>query len=407
MTTSSRGRLLQTNADQVLASACSYSLVMLVARASSPHDFGVFLITFGTVTVTTAVGRSAFGAILGMDLARADAASARDLETRSTAAVLGLGVAVGLLLAVLGLVVGGAIEPAILVVASVLPLVLLQDLARFGLVAKARPGRALLADALWLSPSLVLIVVDLLRGGATAPGWAALVWASGLVASLLLLESQGALHRPAFTGLVPWLTYDRRRVHLGADAAMAGLAPVGNGILAAAVSGASATATVRGAAAVFAPLATLALAMSLGAVPEAKRRRPETALRFLLGLTAALVALSAVWGLLLLVMPDSWGEAILGRTWELAKPILPLLALEYLGLGMWTGATAMLRYSDATRTALRMRLVYAPASLVLPVVALGFLGGVTAFAATLAVLGLLVGVIGLVLGVRAVRAKVD
>ena len=403
--TSSRGRLLQTNVDQVLSSACSYSLVMLVARASSPHDFGVFLITFGTVTVTSAIGRSAFGAILGMDLARTDAAAGQDLESRSTAAVLGLGVVVGVLLAVLGLVAGGPIAQAVLVVAAALPLVLLLDLARFALVAKAHPVGALVADAVWLAPSLLLIAVDLLRGATTSPGLAALVWAAGLVAALVLLRVGGALSRPRVAGLGRWLTSDPRRVHLGADAAMAGLAPVGNGILAAAVSGAAATATVRGAAAMFAPLATLGLAMSLGAVPEARRRPQDAALRFLLGLTAALVALSAAWSLLLLVLPDSWGEAILGPTWELAQPILPLLAVEYLGLGMWTGATAMLRFSDQTRTALRMRLVYAPASLVLPVVALGLLGGVTAFAATLAVLGVLVGVVGLVLGVRAVRQQ--
>lgn len=326
------------------------------------------------------------------------------MEARSGAAVLTMGSLIGVCLGSFGLVAGGEVIGAVAVLAASLPLVLLQDLARFGLVARARPERAIVADACWLVPPLALIATDLARGSTSEPLIGALVWFGGLLLSLLWLSRGGHLRPPVYEGLAEWLRADPRRWHLAADAAMAGLAPVGNGLGAAAVAGADATASVRGAAAMYAPLATMGLTVSLGAVPEAKRRGPGGALHLLLGVTGLLVVVSAVWAGLLLNLPTQVGELILGATWQSAEPIVPYVAVEYVGLAMWTGATAMLRFTNSTRTALRIRSVYAPAALVLPVVALVASDDARAFAATLAILGFGVGAFGLAIGVRRMRA---
>lgn len=402
--TAVRARVVQTTVDQIVSSACLYSLIMLMARALSPREFGLFLIGFGVLTLASAIGRSMFGALLGMDLPSLGAEKSRDVEARSVASLLIFGSAVGAVLATFGALAGGRILGPLLVVSVALPLVLLLDLVRYGLVARGAPVRALLADTIWVLPVGVLVSVDLFRGSVSSPGTAAFVWATGLVGSLGWLHFHGRIAPPRFRGLRTWLISDPRRLHLGLDASMAGLVPVGNGIGAAAVSSAVATAAVRGSAAMFAPLATLAMAVSLGAVPEAKRRLGGQALRFLLGVTGTLMAVSAAWGTLLLAVPDQIGEEILGSSWAVAEPLLPFVAAEYLGLAMWTGATAMLRYSNATRTALRIRLLYAPTSLVLPVVALAITDDVRAFVATLAALALLVGTAGIWLAVRRILA---
>jgi O-antigen/teichoic acid export membrane protein len=398
----SRRRLLIANVDQVVSSGCSYALVMLVARGSSPQDFGMFVIAFGVAMLTVAVCRASFGAVIGMDTGRIPVGALHDLEARSAGAVVVIGGAVGVGLVVLGVLMDASTTTAVVVLGCALPMVLVQDFARYSLVARGQPGRPLIGDLVWLLPTLSLLIVDLLRDGASGPGAAAAVWAAGLVGSMLSLAVRRALPHPVITGVMSWVSHDRRRIHLGTDATFSGLAPVGNGILAAAVAGSQATAAVRGAAAVFAPAATLALAVSLIAVPEARRRDRSQAFPFLWRATWLLAGLTCVWALIAWQLPDAAGEAILGETWSLAHPIVPLIGIEFVGLAVWTGATAMLRYSDATRTALRVRLWYAPASLLLPVLALQ-LSGVRAFAATLAALGVLVAVVGLSLGVRMMR----
>lgn len=398
-----RARLVTVTVDQVVASACAYVLVLLVARSASPSEFGVFVIGFGIITVAAAIGRSAFGAVLGMDLPTLDQAAAHELSRRSAAAVLLLGLPPSLALGVVAVAVDGSISHTMWVLAAALPALMLQDLVRFDLVARGRPQHALRAELIWLAPPLLLLVTDLVRDRASSPALAGLLWLGGLIGSLVTLALSGRVPTPRFAGIRSWVISDPRRFHLGADATMSGLAPVGNGIGAAAVASAAATAAVRGAAAIFAPLATLFLAMSIGAVPEARRRDARSALRLLGLLTALLVGVAILWGAIMLFLPDSIGTEILGETWATAEPLIPYLALEYVGLALWSGGTAMLRLANETRLALTFRLVYAPATLVLPVLALWLSDDVRWFAATLAGLGLAVGAIGLLTGVHRVR----
>lgn len=396
-------RLATIALDQVLASACAYVLVLLVARSASAHDFGLFIIGFGVVTVAAAIGRAGLGAVLGMDLPVLGPDSGNDLTRRSGAAAVLLGLVATAALLAIAVSARGEVGATLCVMAGLVPMVLLQDLARYDLVARGRPQFALAGELVWLMAPLTLLLSDLVRDHTTSPVIAVSTWAGGLVGSLGVLGLAGQLRRPRFVGLSLWLTSDIRRFHLGADAAMSGLAPVGNAIGAAGVAGAATTAAVRGSAAVFAPLATLNLAMTLGAVPEARRRAAKPALRLLLTLTGGLVTIAMVWGGLMLTLPDRVGTEILGDTWTYAAPLIPYVAAEYVGLAVWSGATAMLRLAGDTRRILVLRLVYAPATLVLPVVALWVSDDARWFAGVLALLGLGVGGVGLAMGIRAVR----
>ena len=79
------------------------------------------------------------------------------------------------------------------------------------------------------------------------------------------------------------------------------------------------------------------------------------------------------------------------------------MCVEYLGVALWTGGAAMLRYASATRTVLRVRTAYAPAAVVLPVALLAIRDDPRVFAAVLAVLAWVVGPVAITLGLRAMR----
>ncbi len=295
----------------------------------------------------------------------------------------------------------GAHLLALLGVAALL--VMLQDLARYTAVANGSPTRALLADTVWLVPCIGALVVDIGSTWALSAASGLVVWLAACAASMAVCLSTRLLARPRFSGLWSWWLGDERRRHLGADSVLSGLAPVANGGGAALVAGASAVAAARGAAMLFAPIATLMLAMTLAAVPEAHRRRRTEAVRLLTGLTGLLVLAAVVWGGLALAAPDAVGRALLGDSWELAEPVIPLVGLEYAGLALWTGGTAMLRYASATGVIVRLRLAYAPAAVLLPVLALATNDDPRHFVAALAVLAWVVGCVAVVSGVRAVR----
>jgi hypothetical protein len=389
-------------ADQILASAAWYLPVLFVGRASEPAEFGVFLIAYGALAMAMAASRAMFGVVIGMDLEHR-AGRGLPAPRHDAGGVLVLATATSLVMLVSAVLVpaaGGLV--ALLALAAAV--VLLQDLARYTAVAAGRPDRALLVDAVWLFPSLGVLVVDLGTSWTMSATVGMTIWVASMTASLVVAAVTGLVAPPRFGGLVPWWLNDARRHHLGADSLLSGLVPVANGWIAALVGGAAVVASVRGSAMLFAPIATLMLAMTLAAVPEARRRGGAAARQFLLVLTGVLLVSALAWGTVTLVLPDQLGRELLGDSWHVAEPVIPLVCLEYVGLTLWAGGAAMLRYASATRAVLRVRLAYAPAAVVLPPAALWLGDDPRFFAGALALLAWAVGGTTMALGLRAMRA---
>ncbi|QBR94183.1 hypothetical protein [Nocardioides euryhalodurans] len=397
-----RGRLTISVADQVLASAAWYFPVLFVGRAVAPQEFGVFLVAYGALALAMAVSRAMFGVIVGMDVS--SVSRSHEVLRLTTGGVLSSGAAAAaLLLAAAVVASGGRTLVALLGVAAVV--VLVQDLARYTAIAVGTPVVALLMDTVWLVPCVVGLALDV--GGRlslSATGGMSL-WLAAGAGSLAVGALAGVLAPPRFSGLWGWWRGDARRRHLGADSALSGAVPVANGWGAALVAGATVVAAVRGAAMLFAPVATLMTAMTLAAVPEALRRRPREAVRLLGTLTGLLVLCAAGWGVIAALLPDAVGRGLIGDTWTVAESVVPIVSVEYVGLAMWTGGTALLRYASDTRAVLRARLLYAPAAAVLPVAALAIDDDPRLFAVVLAVLAWLVGGSTFAIGLRAARHK--
>lgn len=396
-------RIAVVVADQALASAAWYAPVLLVGRAVTPGEFGVFLIAFGAVATALAVSRAMFGIVVGMDAAAMEHDPGLRRTLRLSAGgvtVLGLLVSLSLLAASLLVPIGSG---TLLLLAVGAALVLPQDLARYTAVARARPGLALLVDLVWCVPPLVGIGLDV--GGVVRLSGeeGMLLWLAAVLGSVLVAGATGLLARPQYAGLLTWWRSDRRRRDLGSESLLGGAVPVVNGWGAALVGGAVAVAAVRGAAMLFAPVMMLMLVLTLAAVPEAHRRSPADARRLMLALTGLLTLAAVVWGGIVLVLPTPAGRGILGESWDVARPVVPWVCLEYVGVAWWTGGAAMLRYASATRTVLRVRLAYAPAAVALPVVLLALRDDPRTFAAVLAVLAWVVGPASVALGLRAMR----
>jgi hypothetical protein len=82
--------------------------------------------------------------------------------------------------------------------------------------------------------------------------------------------------------------------------------------------------------------------------------------RFSRWLSAALVALALLWGVVLAVLPDNVGHALLGSTWASARALLLPLVLVMAAVGAGLGALAGLRVLGASRNSMRARLVVVP-----------------------------------------------
>ena len=127
----------------------------------------------------------------------------------------------------------------------------------------------------------------------------------------------------------------------------------------AAVVSSIAVGTIRGASALLTPINVLISAVGMGAVAEAARHTWPVARRLLVGVTVGLVAITVMWAGLLLALPAPWGQELLGASWQPAHRLLPVTAMEVLGLSLWQGSIALMLTGGYTKLALRFRMAYA------------------------------------------------
>src|SRR5690606_17373473 len=124
----------------------------------------------------------------------------------------------------------------------------------------------------------------------------------------------------------------------------------------------------RGAQVVMGPVNILFFGASMQALPVFVRqasRDPKVVLRSARILSTALVLCAATWGAAAAALPESVGEALLGRSWIEARPLVPVFALIHIVSGATRGATVGLRSFAAASTSLSIRAVLAPAIVLL------------------------------------------
>jgi O-antigen/teichoic acid export membrane protein len=375
-------------ADQGLSAATNFALSVIVARAVDADQFGAFGIAFAIYMITRGISTAMWATPVTIRHASTEADERIAQVTVSAGAALLTGVAVAVPMLLVAVAIGGTIGEALLPLSICMPGLLLQDAWRQGFITHAVPGKAAINDLVWavLQISGVATVVVVVEDPTIAP--MILAWGlSGSLAGLFATVQSG--HWPRFLS-VPQMMRDHR--HLGPQFAGEFLASTGQGqvtlIALAAVSGTTATAGFRGAQVLFGPQRVLANGLILALLPEAARVRssPHHLHWLVRALSTFNTAMAVALGGILLLLPASAGEAILGDSWAATRPvILPMTVLGVTGT-LASGPSIGLRVIERASTCLRIQLLLSPLALVFALVGM-VMGGAAGAAWGLAVAG--------------------
>jgi O-antigen/teichoic acid export membrane protein len=153
--------------------------------------------------------------------------------------------------------------------------------------------------------------------------------------------------------------------------------------------GAVGVAALRGASLLFSPLNTAFNSVRIAMIPELVRTRDTPRYRRgLMETGGILLALGVVWGVVVLLLPDSIGRIALGDTWDSAKELRLPNAVQALAMVGYTTLLAYYRSSSLHSHSSWMRGILAGMTLAVPffaALAFGVQGGAWGFAAAVAV----------------------
>lgn len=358
--------------DQSLSSLTNVALGILVARASSPAEFGAFSLAISSYILALGTARALSSEPLVVRFGAASTARWREATAAAAGVALVVGLGAGAVCVVVGSI-GGGIGGAVFVALGVLfPGLLLQDIWRFAFFAQGRGGAAFANDLVW-AVVLLLAVLGLERAGRTSATWFVVAW-GGSAAVAAVLGIRQAKVVPAPLRVKSWLHAhgDLAPRYLGEFAALTGAGQlVFYGI--AAIGGLVAAGALRACRILLGPLNVLFLGLPLFAVPWGVRTLTSSVRRLhrlAVILSASLAAVSVALGGALYALPSGVGVQLLGRSWEYAQPLFLPLAIGMAALGLSLGPEVGLRSLAAAKRSLRARLLTSP------LVVVGGLGGV-------------------------------
>ncbi|MFD9717056.1 hypothetical protein [Streptomyces sp. NPDC059076] len=350
------GRLSWGLADQAVCSLTNFAVGIYVARSLGLAAFGVFSLAWLTYGVVLSVSRGLATDPLMVRFSGVEVASWRGAVARSSGTTLGIGATVGTLFLVIGLALGGQLGTAFAALGLVLPALLLQDAWRFSFFAAGTGRKAFVNDLLGgiaLIPAMVVAArVDTVAAFVLAWG------TSAAVAAVYGCLQSGI--RPRLTGAREWLRQHRDLGYryLVENVGVSGAAQLrayGLGL----IVGVSAVGVIRGAELLLAPFLAALMGLSLVTVAEAARvlrQAPHRLRMFCLLLGGGQAVAALLWGAALLLVPDRFGEFVLGAVWHSASTLIVPATLGVAGAGLGVGAAAGLRALGAARRSLRCQL---------------------------------------------------
>lgn len=381
-----RGRVAWVVIDQGLSSVSNLALGVVVAREVGAHAYGAFSIAYSIYLLALVLNRAVSSDPLVIRYSDGAVPARRAAIRRSAGAAVATGLAVGLLCALAGLAVGGDVGNSLLALALFLPGLLVQDAYRFAFFALGTPAQAGANDAVWVLLQAFAFAAVIVLGQSTAPVLLGAWGAAATLAALVAPWQAGAAPSPRQAS--EWIRehgdlVGRYVLDVISVAGSVQLTVLGLSLIA----GLQAAGSLRAAWVLLGPLNALFLAAQSAAVPEGVRlgRGAVADLkRMCLELAIVLAALAGVWVLVLAVMPDHLGRALLGASWHGAREVLVPLGLSNIAVGVIVAANSGLRVLADARRALRARIQ------ILPVTAVGGLGGAVLGGAWGAAVGLLV-----------------
>jgi O-antigen/teichoic acid export membrane protein len=348
-----------TMADQIVSSGTNFVVAVLVARSVTTAEFG----SFGLLVVV-------FMVLIGISRAwTTEPLAIRCSAPRDFADGVPFVAGTALALGVCGgvsLVVGAAIlrglSASVMTMSLFLPVLLLQDALRVSLIVTGRARAATANDAVWFVVSAVVLAASASTlTVATAVGF----WGVGALIAAVLGLAQLRLRHLGQPGA--WV---RRHRDLGWRFSVEYLAAASIGHLLVLIVGATAglagAGAIRGAQVLLGPVTVLFAAVALQAVPHLSSSAGDvgSVWRLSIRLSAGLATIAAVASGVLLALPASVGEAILGDTWSPARDLLDVYLLYWIAIGISGGASIGLRSLALARRTLVVQLIVSATTLV-------------------------------------------
>lgn len=351
----SRARLGIGLMDQVASSLSNIFVVFAIARVSSPSVFGEIMVEYTLLIGAVSISRGALGTPISIKAGNA-AGIARDLRY-CIAISATVGVAGAITLAAASVAFG--LSASFILLGCSAPFILMQDISRFAALACRRPRLALASDGIWCIFSFGLFVLTVFRPTQVRPWFLVLGWLLGSVCAAIVIMV-GLRVRPTFSGIPIWIQEDLAdRVRFAGDGAITAVSAITLTASVTAFVGPAGVAALRGAATVIGPMNVFLSAAQLALVPElrralvsGKRMTGLVGVCSILPLGMMMSGLSAIVGLLTLIIPSQLGAVLLGSTWETARPIMPIVAIEYIAQAWLVLASATFRARNKSKLVL-------------------------------------------------------
>ena len=358
-------------ADQAIYSLTNLGLTFLVASSVGADEFGAFASIYVAYLVVYGMVDGSVGEVFAVVYSGTRPDRWRPALRAASGTVLGVALAIALPCTFVAWALGGPTGEALLAFALVLPALLLQALWRTAFFAARPPRGAVANDLVWAVSQLSALAL-VLTSGRSSVGWLVGAWGAGALVGALLGMVQ--------LRVVPHLHHARRWMaehrHLGLRFSREFLVLYGSSqvvLLALGPwAGLAEVGALRGAQVLFGPIQALLLSMRFALTPifvRTEAAAPERSARLAAAASSGLATIGLLSGLLVMALPSSVGEALLGDSWAGARTVVPAMTLQVVALGITFGAFTGLRARSQAATTLRIGVGTAISGL-----ALGLLG---------------------------------
>jgi O-antigen/teichoic acid export membrane protein len=343
--------------DQAISSLTNFGVGIVVARSFGLEEFGSFTLAWFTYGLIVNISRGLGTDPLVVRFSHAPVAQWRLAVSRTSATAITVGFVMGVACLVAGLLIPGPVGEALTGLGIVLPALMLQDSWRFAFFAAGAGWKACLNDLVWGVSLIGALLVAVQRETLFV-----LMIAWGLAAGVAALFGfWQARIAPSFRGVPVWLRDQRE---LGFRYLVENITQSGGTQLRmyalGAIAGLAEVAALRGAQLLLGPLLAVLMGIGVVAVPEGVRwlrRSTRSLVHFCLALGGIEAGIALMWGLGLVLMPDSLGAAVLGNVWAPASVLIVPMTLSVVTASFTTGATTGLRSLGAARLSLRSQFI--------------------------------------------------
>lgn len=349
------GRIGWGLADQGLSSLTNFVLGIVVARTVGLTDFGAFGLAFTAYLIVAGLSRAVTAQPLLIRYSGVPTADWRRGAAAATGAALLVGAACAIVALAIAVATDGSLRSAFLALAVVLPGLIVQDAWRFAFFAHGRGRDAFVNDLVWAVVQLAGFTLAIALGAGTV-FWAVIAWGGAATLAALVGAGQARLG-PRPLAARGW-SLEHRDLLPSYIGEVAAYILVGQLLLYAVglVSGLATVGALRAAQILLGPLNVVVQGFSLVAVPGAVQvvrtsARRLTELCVVAGLVLAAAAIA--WTLFLVLLPQSFGQTLLGDVWDPAHSVLLAWGLSFAAINLATGAVIGLRALAAARRTLR------------------------------------------------------